>query len=135
MSCRYPKLLHQRLQKQLFMNCQVPTTPPRYKAHTACTWAASFCIPPIIFKSIMRTLHSQHVLRYDLPSPKALGAFHRLCCASGEHSVHRGKARTTNPILLGQRFPKRGMQNNCSRNKDALFILRDRYLFIYFFEH
>lgn len=37
-----------------------------------------------------------------------------------------------NPIFLGQRFPKRGTQNNFRRNEDALFILIDRYLFFFF---
>ena len=41
-----------------------------------------------------------------------------------------------NPTLVGQRFPKRGTHNNFSRNKDALFILIDRYLLLFFFyEH
>lgn len=87
----------------------------------------------ITCKSIMSTVYNKKA--YNFIIPEDLGAFHGICYASGKNSVHGAKAKRTtiNLILLGQRFPKHGTQNNCRRNKDALFILIDRYLF--FYEH
>ena len=43
----------------------------------------------------------------------------------------KGRRTTINPTFLGQRFPKRGTQNNFRRNQDALLILIRKYLFLY----
>jgi hypothetical protein len=64
--------------------------------------------------------------------PEDPGAFHGICYAAEKKFCAQKARKTINPVFLGQRFPKCGTQNNFRRNKDALFTLIDRYLFIFF---
>lgn len=82
------------------------------------------------FKSVMRTVYNQNAYNINYHPPRSWGNSQHLLCLREKFCAKSEATSTINPIFLGQRFPKRGMQNNFRSNKDALFILIDRYLFI-----